>query len=104
MIDGANRVQILVKVIVPAITPVIMVVGIFIFQFIWNDILHQTVYLLNNDLATMALGLRVFSGSFGTIWQLAMVATVLSILPSIIIYVFGQKYLVEGIVMTGLKN
>jgi len=104
MIDGAGRLRILLMIIVPAIKPAIMVVGIFIFMHIWNDILTQTIYLSDPDMATMALGLRVFSGSFGTIWNFTMVAAVLSIIPGVIIYIVGQKYLVEGIVMTGMKN
>jgi multiple sugar transport system permease protein len=52
----------------------------------------------------MALGLRIFSGSYGTVWQLAMAAAVMSIVPGILIYIFGQKYLIEGIVMSGMKN
>jgi len=104
MIDGAGRVRILTSIIVPSIKPAIMVVSIFIFLNVWNDILHQTVYLQDANLATMALGLRVFHGSYGTVWRLAMAATVLSIIPGVIIYIFGQRYLVEGIVMTGMKN
>ena len=104
MIDGAGRVRILLQIIVPSIKPAIMVVAIFIFLTVWNDLLQQTIYLQNPNLATMALGLKVFTGSFGTAWQLVMVATLLSIIPGLIIYVFGQKYLVEGIVMTGMKN
>jgi len=104
MIDGAGRIRILTQIIVPSIKPAIMVVAIFIFLNVWNDILHQTVYLQNPDLATMALGLRIFHGSYGTIWQLAMAATVLSVIPGVLIYIVGQRYLVEGIVMTGMKN
>jgi len=105
MIDGAGRLRILTTIIVPAIKPVIMVVGIFIFMMIWNDLLTQMIYLGGDQsMATMAIGLRVFSGSFGTVWNLTMVAAVLAIIPGLIIYIFGQRYLVEGIVMTGMKN
>ena len=104
MIDGAGRLRILFLIIIPAIKPAIMVVGIFIFMQIWNDLLTQMVYLSDADMATMALGLQVFSGSYGTMWNLTMVAAVLAIIPALLIYIFGQKYLVEGIVMTGMKN
>ena len=104
MIDGAGRLRILVQIIIPAIKPAIMVVGIFIFMLIWNDLLTQLVYLQSEELHTMAIGLRVFTGSYGTDWPLTMVATVLSIIPGLLIYIIGQKYLVEGIVMTGMKN
>jgi len=105
MIDGAGRLRILFQIIVPSIKPAIMVVGIFIFMLIWNDLLTQTIYLQTDaSMATMAMGLRVFSGSYDMNWPLTMMATVLSIIPGLIVYVIGQKYLVEGIVMTGMKN
>jgi len=104
MIDGAGKLRILGMIIVPAIKPAIMVVAIFIFMQIWNDLLTQTIYLSDPNMMTMALGLRVFSGSFGTVWNLTMVAAVLAIIPGVIVYIVGQKYLIEGIVMTGMKN
>jgi multiple sugar transport system permease protein len=104
MIDGAGRLRILVQILLPSIKPAVMVVGIFIFMLIWNDLLTQMVYLQSEELFTMAMGLRVFSGSYGNEWHLTMVATVLSIIPVLIIFLVGQKYLVEGIVMTGMKN
>lgn len=104
MIDGAGRLRILVQILLPSLKPAIMVVAIFIFMLIWNDLLTQTVYLHDESMHTMAMGLRVFSGSYGTEWHLTMVATVLSILPGLLVYIIGQKYLVEGIVMTGMKN
>ena len=104
MIDGAGRLRILVQILLPSLKPAIMVVAIFIFMLIWNDLLTQTVYLHDESMHTMAMGLRVFSGSYGTEWHLTMVATVLSIIPGLLVYVIGQKYLVEGIVMTGMKN
>ena len=104
MIDGAGRLRILVQILLPSIKPAIMVVGIFIFMLIWNDLLTQMVYLRTESMYTMAMGLRVFSGSYGTEWHLTMVATILSIIPGLLVYIVGQKYLVEGIVMTGMKN
>ena len=104
MIDGCGRLRTLVQILLPSIKPAIMVVGIFIFMLIWNDLLTQLVYLQSEELHTMAIGLRVFTGSYGTEWHLTMVATILSIIPGLIIYLIGQKYLVEGIVMTGMKN
>ena len=104
MIDGAGRLRTLVQVLLPSLKPAIMVVAIFIFMTIWNDLLTQMVYLHDESMHTMAMGLRVFSGSYGTEWHLTMVATVLSIIPGILVYIIGQKYLIEGIVMTGMKN
>jgi multiple sugar transport system permease protein len=105
MIDGAGRLRILFNIIIPSIKPAIMVVGIFIFMLIWNDLLTQTIYLQpDQSMHTMAMGLRVFAGSYDMNWPYTMMATLLSIIPGVLIYIFGQKYLVEGIVMTGMKN
>jgi multiple sugar transport system permease protein len=104
MIDGAGRLRILVQIIMPAIRPVMIVVGLFIFLGIWNDVLQQTVYLTEPEMYTIAIGLKQFSGSFGVDWKYAMASTCMSILPGLVIYLLGQRYFVEGIVMTGLKN
>lgn len=103
-IDGAGSLRILVRILVPAIIPAIIVVALFIFITIWNDVLLQTVYISNTEMFTIALGLRRFSGSYGTDWKLAMASTMLAILPGVLVYLVGQRYFVEGIVMTGLKS
>lgn len=103
-IDGAGSLRILVRILLPAITPAVIVVTLFIFITIWNDVLLQTVYISDASQYTIALGLRKFSGSYGTDWKLAMASTVLSILPGVLVYLVGQKYFVEGIVLTGLKS
>lgn len=104
MIDGAGRVRILTQIIVPAIKPALIVVALFIFLANWNDVLQQTVYIIKPEMYTIALGLKMFNGSYGTDWKYAMASTCLSILPGILIYLMGQRYFVEGIVMTGMKN
>ncbi len=103
-IDGAGRMRILMQILVPSIGPAIIVVALFIFIGIWNDVLLQTVYVTDSSMYTIALGLKKFSGSYGTDWRLAMASTCLSILPGILVYLVCQKYFVEGIVMTGMKN
>lgn len=103
-IDGAGRMRVLLQILVPSIRPAIIVVALFIFIGIWNDVLLQTVYISDSSMYTIALGLNKFSGSYGTDWKLAMASTCLSILPGIIVYIVCQKYFVEGIVMTGMKN
>jgi len=103
-IDGAGRVRVLLQILVPSIKPAIIVVALFIFIGIWNDVLQQTVYISDAKMYTIALGLKKFSGSYGTDWKLAMASTCMSILPGVIVYLFCQKYFVEGVVMTGMKN
>ena len=103
-IAGAGRVRVLLQILVPSIKPAIIVVALFIFIGIWNDVLQQTVYISDAKMYTIALGLKKFSGSYGTDWKLAMASTCMSILPGVLVYLFCQKYFVEGVVMTGMKN
>jgi multiple sugar transport system permease protein len=103
-IDGAGRLRILTQIIVPAIKPAMIVVGLFIFITLWNDLLQQMIYINSAEKFTIALGLTNFRGQLKQDWALTMCATCLSFAPGVIFYLIGQKYFVEGIVMTGLKN
>lgn len=104
MIDGAGYVRTLVKIIVPAIKPAMVVVALMLFIFLWNDVINQMVYINSMEKYTIAIGLNIFRGAYGTNWKNTMCATCLSFLPGIIFYLIGQKSFVEGIVMTGMKN
>ena len=103
-IDGAGRFKVLFNIIIPAIKPAMIVVGLFIFVSLWNDLLQQTIYINSPDKHTIAIGLSMFRGGLKADWAKIMCATVLSFIPGVIIYLAGQKYFVEGIVMTGMKN
>ncbi len=103
-IDGASRMRILWTILVPSIKPAIVVVGMMLFIQIWNDMLQQIIYINSMSKFTFAIALTNFTGSFGTNWPVALAATFMTILPGIIIYIFGQRSFVEGIVLTGMKN
>jgi multiple sugar transport system permease protein len=103
-IDGAGRMRILTKIIIPAIKPAMIVVALFIFITLWNDLLQQMIYINSETKYTIALGLTNFRGQLKQDWALTMAATCMSFAPGVIIYLIGQKYFVEGIVMTGMKN
>lgn len=103
-IDGAGRFRILTNIIVPAIKPAMIVVALLIFIGLWNDLLQQTVYINSEAKTTIAIGLTNFRGALKADWSLTMAATCMSFAPGVIFYLIGQKYFVEGIVMTGMKN
>ncbi len=104
MIDGAGRMQILFRILLPAIKSALIVVGLFLFISMWNDLLQQTVYINSPSKFTIAIGLSMFKSGFKSDWSQIMCATCLSFVPGFIIFLFGQRYFVEGIVMTGMKN
>jgi multiple sugar transport system permease protein len=103
-IDGAGYLRTLTRIIIPSIRPAIIVVALLIFISTWNDLLQQTVYISSREKYTMAVGLTTFMGSFKNDYSGMFAATCLSFLPGVIVYLFGQKYFIEGIVMTGMKN
>ncbi|MCL1813523.1 MAG: carbohydrate ABC transporter permease [Treponema sp.] len=102
-IDGAGYMRTLM-VLLPSIKPAIIVVALLIFITNWNDLLTQTIYINSPDKFTLVMGLKAFVGSFSTDYGKMFAAICLSFLPGTIIYLIGQKYFVEGIVMTGMKN
>ena len=103
-IDGCGYFRILIFIIVPAIKAAMIVVGLLKFIELWNDLLQQVTYITRRERYTLALGLNIFRGSFNDDWSSIMCATCLSFIPGIVFYLIGQKYFVEGIVMTGMKN
>jgi multiple sugar transport system permease protein len=103
-IDGADHFCILTRIIIPAIKPAMIVVALLLFIQLWNDLLQQTVYINSTEKFTIAIGLTQFKGSLYSDWAMIMCATCMSFLPGVIFYLIGQKYFVEGIVMTGMKN
>jgi multiple sugar transport system permease protein len=103
-IDGASRFRILTHIIIPAIKPAMIVVALLLFITMWNDLLQQMVYINTSDKFTIAIGLTNFRGALKQDWSMTMAATCMSFAPGVIFYLIGQKYFVEGIVMTGLKN
>ena len=103
-IDGAGYLRTLVSIIVPSIKSAIIVVALLIFITTWNDLLQQMIYIHSRERFTMVIGLTAFFGSFKADFAGMFAATVMTIIPPLVIYIFGQKYFVEGIVMTGMKN
>lgn len=103
-IDGAGYYRILFSIIMPAIKSAMIVVALFIFIGLWNDLLQQMIYINSSDKYTIALGLTAFRGQLKQDWSLTMAATCMSFAPGVIFYLIGQKYFVEGITLTGLKN
>lgn len=70
----------------------------------YNDLLQKIIYINSHEEFTIALGLSQFKGSLGTDWSKIMSATCMSFIPGIIFYLVGQRYFIEGIVMTGMKG
>ena len=103
-IDGAGKFRILFSIILPSIKSAMIVVALLLFIQIWNDLLQQMIYINTSDKFTIAIGLSQFKGSLKSDWSAIMCATCMSFVPGVVFYLIGQKYFVEGIALTGMKN
>ncbi len=104
-IDGCNRFQIFTKIIVPLIVPAMMTTAIFSFIWRWDDFSAPLIYLSKPSMYVVSIALKNFSDpSSMSNWGGMFAMSVLSLLPAVLIYVMFQKYLVEGIATTGMKN
>ena len=102
IIDGASRLRILWSIILPLSTSALGVLGLFTFIGFWNNFLWPLIVVNTADMATIPLGLQMFQGQNGTQWSYMMAGATVSILPGIILVFILQRYLVEGINLTGL--
>jgi len=105
-VDGASELQILTRVIVPLAKPALAAVALFQFLYSWNDFFNPLLYAGSNPNAwTLAVALQQFTAlSRGVLWNLQMAASLLFVLPVIVIFVFAQKVFIEGITLTGVKG
>lgn len=104
-IDGCGYFQIFTRIYLPLSKPALATVAIFTFMHNWNDFMGPLVYLSKNANWTLTLGLSRFTGMYGTTaWNLLMAASLVTVLPCILLFFFAQRYFIQGIVMTGVKG
>ncbi|MCE7983682.1 MAG: carbohydrate ABC transporter permease [Caldilinea sp. CFX5] len=103
-VDGCSRFGIWWRIFLPLSKPALATLGIFVFMGQWNDLLGPVLYLSTKAKMTLTIGLAMLFHQWGaTPWNLVMAGAVVTVLPILLIYIFGQKYFVQGIVTTGLK-
>jgi raffinose/stachyose/melibiose transport system permease protein len=104
-IDGASTIRTFFSVIFPLLKNVTITVVVLDVMWIWNDFLLPLLMVNSNSKTkTLVLSAYTFVGQFNTQWQYAMTAMVLAIMPSIIVFVLLQKYIVEGVVAGAVKG
>jgi multiple sugar transport system permease protein len=104
-IDGCSYYQIFTRIIFPLITPALVTGCIFSFMWRWDDFLSALLYVNDSAKYPVSLALKLFSdpgssSDYGAMFAMASV----SLIPSILIFFFFQKYLVEGVSTSGLKG
>jgi len=104
-IDGCGKFRIFLQIIVPSALPAIVTTTVFSFYWKWDDFMGPLLYLQKPELYTVSIALKSFSDpSSVTNWGAMFAMSCLSLIPCFLIFLFFQKYLVEGIATTGLKG
>lgn len=103
-IDGANSWVILYRIILPLCKPVLAVIVVFTFLWTWNDFMTPLIFLDDFDMYPISVGLAFFQGRYSVQWHLFMAATLVSILPVLVLYFFAQRHLMGGLAAAGLKG
>ncbi len=102
-IDGANTAQIIWYIVLPISRPALATVAIFTFQGTWNDFLGPLIYLQNQQLYTVTLGLNFFRSTYDVKWAWLMAASLVTMLPLLVVFFLAQRLFIRGISLTGVK-
>ncbi|MBN1465661.1 carbohydrate ABC transporter permease [candidate division KSB1 bacterium] len=103
-IDGCSRFGVLWRIILPLSKPALATLAIFIFMYFFNDFLWPLIVVNSEEMRTVQLGLAIFRDRYVTQWDLLMAGSVTSTLPILIVFFFAQKYFIQGITLSGLKE
>jgi multiple sugar transport system permease protein len=103
-IDGCNHLTIYWRIVLPLAKPALATVALFEFLYNWNDFMGPLVYLNDNSLYTLSLGLQNFQSMRQPTPELLMSACTIMVLPIVVIFFFAQRAFIQGVTMTGLKG
>jgi multiple sugar transport system permease protein len=104
MIDGANRLQVFFRIVLPLARPALATLAIFTLLGSWNDLIWPLIAINNEDAFTIQLGLANFQGTRRTQWSLLMAGNVVATLPLILFFLFAQKQFVATMSISGLRG
>ncbi len=100
-IDGASRLQILFRILMPLSKPVLATVAVFAMLQHYTDFLQPLIFINSMRNWTLPLGIAAYNESYTARWELIFAAGTVMVLPMIVLFLFAQRYFVQGIAMTG---
>lgn len=103
-VDGAGPLRIFWKVILPELRPALAAVAVLTFIGKWNDFLGPLIYLTDTHNWTIELALNGFIGRYSTVFNLQMAASLMSMLPIVIVYFLASRQIIEGVTLSGVKG
>ncbi|MBU5347323.1 MULTISPECIES: carbohydrate ABC transporter permease [Paenibacillus] len=104
IVDGANRWTIYARIMLPLIKPALSALGIFTFLGMWNNFFNPLIFLSSTDKFTVPMMLNLYRGMYSTDWTLMMAGASIALVPVLIVYIIGQKYIIEGVTLSGIKG
>ena len=102
-IDGCGHFRIYGTIVLPLIKPALAVVAVQVFRGAWNDFLGPYIYINTKDKMTIALGLQWFKSEHMSLYGEMMATSLVMTLPMVVIFFFCQRYMIQGISLTGIK-
>lgn len=96
-IDGYSRLETIARVIVPVSLPVLVAAFLFSFKIAWNEYLFASVFLQSEALYTLPIGIETLDSAFQNVWGEIMAASIITTLPIIVMFLYLEKYMVEGL-------
>jgi multiple sugar transport system permease protein len=103
-IDGASRLGVLFKIVLPLSGPALATLAVITFLWTWNDFLWPLITIYSPNNMTLQLGLTTFQGAHQSSTNLLMAANVMSMIPVLLLFFFAQRYFIRGIATSGLKG
>jgi multiple sugar transport system permease protein len=103
-IDGANPLQTFLHVMLPQARPALVAVAIFHFLWAWNDFYEPLIFLHSRENWTVAVGLQTFNAMYAVNTHLILAASVVMVLPPILLFFFAQQIFTQGVVISGVKG
>lgn len=103
-IDGLGEYSIFARIILPLSKPAIATLTIFSFVTVWNDFMGPLIYLSSENRKTIQLGLRMFIAQYSAEYSLIMAASLVSLVPIILLFLFLQRFFIEGVASSGIKG
>ncbi len=103
-IDGLNEFQIFIEVALPLVMPALSALAIFTFLGNWTAFLWPMIVTTSADLYTIPVGLASFSGEFQTEWEMIMTGAAVASLPTLLVFLLLQRFIIRGVILGGLKG
>jgi multiple sugar transport system permease protein len=102
--DGLSELGLFWRIALPQVRPAVAALAIFTFLGNWNAFLWPLIVIQSANMRTLPVGIALFSGEAGSSFHLIMAASALAILPVLLVFIVLQRQIIEGIVLTGLRN